>query len=176
MHLIISPKGTYFLADTTIDSIPDANDLVDTAVQVSKVVRQFNIEPNLAMLSYSNFGSNHGSSPTRVREAVNILHRDYPDMVVDGEMQLSVAVDKKIRKQMYPFNKLADKDCNVLIFPNLSSANIATHALQHIAGSETLGPILVGNRKSMQVMQMHCSVRDVVNMIAIAVVDAQNLD
>ena len=176
MHLIISPTGTYFLADTTIDSIPDANDLVDTAVQVSKVVRQFNIEPNVAMLSYSNFGSNHGSSPTRVQEAVRILHRDYPDMVVDGEMQLSVAVDKKIRKQMYPFNKLADKDCNVLIFPNLSSAIIATHALQHIAGSETLGPILVGNRKSMQVMQMHCSVRDVVNMIAIAVVDAQNLD
>jgi len=97
-------------------------------------------------------------------------------MVVDGEMQLSVAVDKKIRKQMYPFNKLADKDCNVLIFPNLSSANIAMHALQHIAGNETLGPILVGNRKSIQVMQMHCSVREVVNMIAIAVVDAQRLN
>lgn len=176
MHVIISPRGTYFLGDTTIDAQPDANNLVDTAIQVSKVVRQFNIEPNVAMLSYSNFGSNIGTSPTRVREAVKILHKDYPDMVVDGEMQLSVAVDKKIRKQMYPFNKLADKDCNVLIFPNLSSANIATHALQHIAGSETLGPILVGNRKSMQVMQMHCSVREVVNMIAIAVVDAQHLN
>jgi len=97
-------------------------------------------------------------------------------MIVDGEMQLSVAVDKKIRKEMYPFNKLAEKDCNVLIFPNLSSANISLHSLQHIAECETLGPILVGNRKSMQVMQMHCSVRDVVNMIAIAVIDAQNLD
>ena len=176
MHVIISPIGTYFLGDTTIDATPDANNLVDTAIQASKLVRQFNIEPNVAMLSYSNFGSNIGTSPTRVREAVKILHRDYPEMVVDGEMQLSVAVNKKIRKQMYPFNKLADKDCNVLIFPNLSSANIATHALQHIAGNETLGPILVGNRKSMQVMQMHCSVRDVVNMIAIAVVDAQHLN
>ncbi|MCE1197782.1 MAG: NADP-dependent malic enzyme [Marinilabiliales bacterium] len=173
MHLIISPKGTYFLADTTIDSAPDVNNLVDTAVQASKLVRLFDIEPIVGMLSYSNFGSNHEASPNKVREAVKILHRDYPEMIVDGEMQLSVAVDKKIRKQMYPFNKLADKDCNVLIFPNLSSANIATHALQHIAGAETLGPILVGNKKSIQVMQMHCSVRDVVNMISIAVVDAQ---
>jgi malate dehydrogenase (oxaloacetate-decarboxylating)(NADP+) len=176
MHLIISPRGTYFLADTTIDSAPDVNDLVDTAVQASNVVRQFNIEPSLAMLSYSNFGSNHEPSPSKVREAVKILHRDYPEMIVDGEMQLSVAVDKKIRNKMYPFNKLAEKECNVLIFPNLSSANIATHSLQHIAGCETLGPILVGNRKSMQVMQMHCTVRDVLNMIAIAVVDAQNLE
>ena len=175
MHLIISQRGTYFLADTTIDAAPDVNNLVDTAVQASKVVRQFNIEPNVAMLSYSNFGSNHEPSPTKVREAVKILHRDYPDMVVDGEMQLSVAVNKKIRKEMYPFNKLAEKDANVLIFPNLSSANIAMHSLQHIGGCDTLGPILVGNRKSMQVMQMHCSVRDVVNMIAIAVVDAQHL-
>jgi malate dehydrogenase (oxaloacetate-decarboxylating)(NADP+) len=176
MHLIISQRGTYFLADTTIDSAPDVNDLVDTAVQASKVVRQFNIEPCLAMLSYSNFGSNHEPSPSKVREAVKILHRDYPEMIVDGEMQLSVAVDKKIRNKMYPFNKLAEKECNLLIFPNLSSANIATHSLQHIAGCETLGPILVGNRKSMQVMQMHCTVRDVLNMIAIAVVDAQNLE
>ncbi len=176
MHLVISQRGTYFLADTTIDSAPDVNNLVDTAVQVSKVVRQFNIEPHLAMLSYSNFGSNHEASPTKVREAVRILHEKHPDMIVDGEMQLSVAVDKKIRKEMYPFNKLAGKDCNVLIFPNLSSANISLHSLQHIAECETLGPILVGNRKSMQVMQMHCSVRDVVNMIAIAVIDAQNLD
>ena len=175
MHLIISPKGTFFLADTTMDSAPDVNNLVDTAVQASKVVRMFNIEPNVAMLSYSNFGSNHEPSPTKVREAVKILHRDYPDMVVDGEMQLSVAVNKKIRKEMYPFNRLAEKDANVLIFPNLSSANISMHSLQHIAGCETLGPILVGNRKSVQVMQMHCTVRDVVNMIAIAVVDAQNL-
>ena len=130
----------------------------------------------MAMLSYSNFGSSHEASPTKVREAVKILHRDYPDMIIDGEMQLSVAANKKIRKEMYPFNKLADKDCNVLIFPNLSSANIAMHSLQHVAGCETLGPILVGNRKSMQVMQMHCAVRDVVNMIAIAVVDAQHLN
>jgi len=176
MHLIISPKGTYFLADTTIDSAPDVNNLVDTAVQASNVVRQFNIEPHVAMLSYSNFGSNNEASPTKMRDAVKILHRDYPDMIVDGEMQLSVAVETKIRKQMYPFNKLADKDCNVLIFPNLSSANISMHSLQHIAGCQTLGPILVGNRKSMQVMQMYCSVSDVVNMIALAVVDAQNLD
>jgi malate dehydrogenase (oxaloacetate-decarboxylating)(NADP+) len=134
------------------------------------------MEPHLAMLSYSNFGSNHEASPTKVREAVKILHRDYPDMIVDGEMQLSVAVEKRIRNAMYPFNKLGDKDCNVLIFPNLSSANISMHSLQHIAGCQTLGPILVGNRKSMQVMQMYCSVRDVVNMIALAVVDAQNLE
>ncbi len=175
MHLVISPRGTYFLADTTIDSAPDVNDLVDMAIQASKVVRQFNIEPNVAMLSYSNFGSNHEASPTKVREAIKILHKNYPDMIVDGEMQLSVAVNKKIRKEMYPFNKLAEKDANVLIFPNLSSANITVHGLQHIAECETLGPILVGNRKSMQVMQMHCSVRDVVNMIAIAVVDAQKM-
>ncbi len=175
MHVIITPKGTFFLADTSLGAAPDSDTLVDTAIQSAEIVRQFNIEPHIAMLSYSNFGASKKGTPSIVHQAVEKLHKDHPELIVDGEMQLKTALNKELRNKIYPFNKLGDKDVNTLIFPNLSSANIAMHILQHIADCETLGPVLVGNRKSMHVMQMQGSVRDVLNMIAIAVIDAQTL-
>jgi malate dehydrogenase (oxaloacetate-decarboxylating)(NADP+) len=175
MHIIITPKGTFFLADTSMGASPDSETLVDTALQSAGVVRHFNIEPHIAMLSYSNFGASKKGTPTIVRKAVEILHNKHPEIIVDGEMQLKTALDKELRNKIYPFNKLGDKDVNTFIFPNLSSANIAMHILHHIGDYETLGPVLVGNRKSMHVMQMQCSVRDVLNMIAISVIDAQTL-
>ncbi|MDP4205805.1 MAG: NADP-dependent malic enzyme [Bacteroidota bacterium] len=173
MHIVITPKGTFFLADTSMGAAPDSDVLVDTTLQAASVVRRFNMKPRIALLSYSNFGSQKEGTPSIVHKAVETLHRDYPDMIVEGEMQLKFALDKELRTKMYGFNRLNGYDVNTLIFPNLSSANIAMEVLKHISGYDTLGPVLVGNRKSMHVMQMGSAVRDILNMIAIAVIDAQ---
>ncbi|MDP4185364.1 MAG: NADP-dependent malic enzyme [Bacteroidota bacterium] len=175
MHIVITPKGTFFLADTSMGAAPDSDVLVDTTLQAASVVRRFNMKPRIALLSYSNFGSQKEGTPSIVHKAVETLHRDYPDMIVEGEMQLKFALDKELRTKMYGFNRLNGYDVNTLIFPNLSSANIAMEVLKHISGYDTLGPVLVGNRKSMHVMQMGSAVRDILNMIAIAVIDAQSL-
>lgn len=175
MHIVITPKGTFFLADTSMGASPDSTVLADTTVQLADVVRRFNVDPHIAILSYSNFGSQKQGPPSIAHEAVEILHREHPELIVEGEMQLKFALDKELRSKMYAFNCLNGYDVNTLVFPNLSSANIAMEVLKHIAGCETLGPVLVGNRKSMHVMQMGCSVRDILNIIAIAVTDAQAL-
>jgi malate dehydrogenase (oxaloacetate-decarboxylating)(NADP+) len=140
---------------------------------VANEVRRFNIEPRIAMLSYSNFGSIRDGSPQRVHEAIDILHREYPDLIVDGEMQANFAIKKELRMKKFPFSKLKDMDANTFIFPNLSAGNISYKLLQELAGMEVIGPILVGIGKPIHVLHLESSVREIVNMTAIAVIDAQ---
>jgi len=175
MYIMLSKKGTYFLADTTVNMNPSAQTLVDTTLLMAAEVKRFNIEPKIALLSYSNFGAYKGEgSPIRVKEAVEILHKNYPDLAVDGEMQANYALNGKLRYKRYPFNKLGDADANTLIFPNLSSGNITYKVLQSVGSAEAIGPILMGMKKPIHILQRDSSVREIINMIAIAVIDAQS--
>jgi malate dehydrogenase (oxaloacetate-decarboxylating)(NADP+) len=176
MYLMITKKGPLFFADATVNIEPSARTLVDTTLLVAHAIRKFNIEPKIALLSYSNFGSIKYGSPQRVREAVEILHSDYPDLLVDGEMQANFAFNKEMRRIRFPFSRLADADINTVIFPNLSSGNIAYKMMQEIGGAEAVGPILIGLRKPIHILQIESSVREIINMAAIAVVDAQYLE
>lgn len=173
MYIVITKKGPFFFADTTVNINPTARMLADTTLLVANEVRKFNIVPHIAMLSFSNFGSNRNDSPNIVREAVQILHRDYPDLIVDGEMQANYAFNKELRQEKFPFSKLADNDVNTAIFPDLNSGNIAYKMMQELGGAEVIGPIVTGLRKPIQVLQMASSVREIVNMAAITVIDAQ---
>jgi malate dehydrogenase (oxaloacetate-decarboxylating)(NADP+) len=136
-------------------------------------VGHFNIEPVIALVSYSNFGANKGTSATRSREAVEILHKEHPDLIVDGEIQMNYALNTELRMQKFPFSKLGDKKVNTIIFPNLSSGNIAYKMMQEIGGSQVTGPILLGLGKPIHILQMDSDVREIVDMAAFAVVDAQ---
>jgi malate dehydrogenase (oxaloacetate-decarboxylating)(NADP+) len=147
--------------------------LVDITVLIERSVKQFNINPRVAMLSYSNFGSNDGPIPEKTREAVRILHEKYPDMIVDGDMQANFALNASLLTDNFPFSTLQGRAANTLIFPNLESGNIAYKLLQEIGSAEAVGPILLGLRKSVHVLQLDSSVREIVNMVTIAVVDAQ---
>ncbi len=173
MYMMITKKGPLFFADTTVNVNPTTQDLVDITVLVERSVKQFNISPRIAMLSYSNFGSNDGEVPEKTREAVKILHKQYPDMVIDGEMQANFAMNPNLLSDNFPFSTLNGKPANTLIFPNLESGNIAYKLLQEVGGAEAVGPILLGMKKSVHVLQLGSSVREIVNMITIAVVDAQ---
>jgi malate dehydrogenase (oxaloacetate-decarboxylating)(NADP+) len=173
MYIVITKKGPFFFADTTVNINPSARMLADTTLLTANEVRKFNMVPHIAMLSYSNFGSNRNESPNNVHEAVEILHREYPDLMVDGEMQANYAFNKKIRQEKFSFSKLADLDVNTVIFPDLNSGNIAYKMMQELGGAEVIGPIVTGLRKPIQVLQMASSVREIVNMAAITVIDAQ---
>ena len=173
MYIVITKKGPFFFADTTVNINPTARMLADTTLLTANEVRKFDMVPRIAMLSYSNFGSNRHESPNTVREAVEILHRDYPDLIVDGEMQANYAFNKKLRQEKFAFSKLADMDVNTVIFPDLNSGNIAYKMMQELGGAEVIGPIVTGLRKPIQVLQMASSVREIVNMAAITVIDAQ---
>ncbi|MBN2635933.1 MAG: NADP-dependent malic enzyme [Prolixibacteraceae bacterium] len=176
MYIMLSKKGTLFLADTTVNMNPSAQTLADTTLLTANEVRRFNIEPRIALLSYSNFGAFKGQvSPIRVKEAVEILHKNHPDLLVDGEMQANYALNGNLRYKRYPFNKLGDKDANTLIFPNLSSGNITYKVLQTIGTADTIGPILMGMKKPVHILQRDSSVREIINMVAIAVIDAQSV-
>lgn len=176
MYIMIAKKGPVFLADTTVNMNPSPQTLVDTTLLTASVVRRFNIEPRIALLSYSNFGEFKGEgSPVKVKEAVQILHEKHPDLMVDGEMQANYALNGKLRQQRFPFNKLGDSDANILIFPNLSSGNITYKVLQAMGTAEAVGPILMGMNKPVHILQRDSSVREIVNMVAIAVVDAQSV-
>ncbi len=176
MYLMITKKGFFFFADATVNIQPSSQTLVDTTLLVAHAVKKFNIEPRIAMVSYSNFGSIKEGSPKRVREAVDILHRDYPGLIVDGEMQANFAFNKKLRQIRFPFTRLEDMDINTVIFPNLSSGNISYKMMQEIGGAEAVGPILLGLGKPVHILQIESSVREIVNMASIAVVDAQYYD
>ena len=173
MYILMTKKGPYFFTDTTVNIQPSGRTLADTTILVANEVRKFNMEPRIAMLSYSNFGSIRTGSPERVKEAVEILHRDYPDLIVDGEMQANYAFNSRLRQRVFPFSKLADYEVNTVIFPNLSSGNIAYKMMQALGEVEVIGPILIGIRKPIHILQMESSVREIVNMAAITVVDAQ---
>jgi malate dehydrogenase (oxaloacetate-decarboxylating)(NADP+) len=173
MYLLITKRGPLFLADTTINFNPTAEELADIALLVAKEVRSFNLTPRIAMLSYSNFGSSDSPEARLVAEATKILKQRNPSLIVDGELQGSLAFNKEILKENYPFSELVDEDVNVLIFPNLTSGNIAYNLLKEIGGADAIGPILLGLKKPVHVLQLGSSVRNIVNMAMIAVVDAQ---
>jgi malate dehydrogenase (oxaloacetate-decarboxylating)(NADP+) len=173
MYIVMTKKGPYFFADTTVNIRPSARTIADTTILTANEVRKFNIVPKIAIVSYSNFGGVRDGSPARAKEAVEILHRDYPDLVVDGEMQANYAFNNELRQSKFPFTKLKDQEVNTIIFPNLSSGNIAYKMMQEIGEAEVIGPIMVGIRKPIHVMQMESSVREIENMAAITVIDAQ---
>jgi len=172
MHIVNTKKGTFFLADTLFNRHPTTEILTDIAKLTYNTVKFFNHEPVMAMLSYSNFGSDKQGSPASVHEVVDILHKQYPEMVVDGEMQVTFALNKELRDKKYPFSKLAGKNVNTLIFPNLSSANTAYKMLIEMGMAESIGPIQMGLNKPVHILDIESSVRDIVNMTAVAVLDA----
>ena len=173
MYVIITKNGPLFLADATVNYSPTAEGLAEITVLVAKAVERFRLKPRIAMLSYSNFGSSDSAEAIKVRDAVSILHRDHPELVVDGEVQANFAMNKTRMKEMFPFSKLSGKEANVLIFPNLSAGNIAYKMIQEMDVGETIGPILLGMNKPVHILQLGSSVREIVNMVTIAVADAQ---
>jgi malate dehydrogenase (oxaloacetate-decarboxylating)(NADP+) len=174
MYLMLTKQGPIFLADTTVNIDPTVDELVEITNVVAKSVQKFNITPRIAMLSYSNFGSSETPNPVKVRQAVEKLHKIYPNMIVDGEMQANFALNPDLLKDNYPFSSLVGGAANTLIFPNLDSGNAAYKILQEIGGAEAVGPILIGMKKPVHILQLGSSVREIVNMITIAVVDAQS--
>jgi malate dehydrogenase (oxaloacetate-decarboxylating)(NADP+) len=173
MYIVITKRGPFFFADTTVTINPTARNLADITLLTANEVRKFDMVPKIAMLSYSNFGSSSNEGPNTVCEAVRILHREYPELIVDGEMQANYAFNKRLRQEKFPFCKLADMDVNTVIFPGLNSGNIAYKMMQELGGAEVIGPLMTGLRKPIQVLQMGSSVREIVNMAAITVIDAQ---
>ncbi len=172
MHILNSKKGTYFIADTLINRHPDTNTLIDIAKLSVKAVRFFNQEPVMAMLSYSNFGSDTEGSPAKVHEAINYMHNEYPELAIDGEMQVKFALNNALRDEKYPFTRLKGKEVNTLVFPNLSSANATYQLIQNMSETEVIGPIQMGLNKPIHFTDIESSVRDIVNITAIACIDA----
>jgi malate dehydrogenase (oxaloacetate-decarboxylating)(NADP+) len=173
MYLLLTKKGPLFLADTTVNIKPTAEEIADITLMVAKEVRNFNIEPRIAMLSYSNFGSSDTPEAKMMAEATRIVKQRNPSLIVDGEMQGMLAFNKEILKDNYPFSDLVDVDVNVLIFPNLTAGNVAYHLLKEIGGVDIIGPILLGLKKPVNVLQLGSGVRNIINMATVAVVDAQ---
>jgi len=173
MYLMLTKKGPLFLADTTVNFNPTAEELADITLMVAKEIRNFNIIPRIAMLSYSNFGSSNSPEAKLVADARKIVKQKMPNLLVDGEMQASVAFNKDLMKENYPFSELADKDVNTLIFPNLAAGNIAYNLLKELETADAVGPILLGLKKPVHILQLGSSVRSILNMALIAVVDAQ---
>ena len=174
LYMMITKRGPFFFADTTMNTDPTAQQLADIAVLTANTVKQFNITPRIAMLSYSNFGSAQGDVPKKVQEATQLLHKNYPGLIVDGDVQANFAINNDLLKEQFPFSTLVDKDVNTFIFPNLAAGNIAYKLLQELGGAEAIGPVLMGLKKPVHVVQLGSSVREIVNMITIEVVDAQN--
>ena len=172
-NLMMTQRGPLFLSDTAINIEPSARDLSRIAQMTARTVRMFGMEPIMAMTSYSNFGSSNHPEAKKVREAVNYLHRYYPDLTVDGELQIDFALNAAMLKDIFPFSKLAGKKVNTLIFPNLGAANITYKLLKELNKAESIGPIMMGMRKPVHILQLDASVDEIVNMTAIAVVDAQ---
>jgi len=173
MYLLLTKRGPFFLADTTVNFNPTADELADITILVAKEVRNFNITPRIAMLSYSNFGSNRSPEANLVAEATKIVKQKNPSLIVDGEMQAWLPFNKEVLKDNYPFSNLVDQDVNVLIFPNLTAGNVSYNLLKEVGGADAIGPILLGLKKPVHILQLGSSVRSIVNMANIAVVDAQ---
>jgi malate dehydrogenase (oxaloacetate-decarboxylating)(NADP+) len=173
MYLMLTKRGPLFLADTTVNFNPTAEELADITLMVAKEVRNFNIIPRIAMLSYSNFGSSNSPEARLVAEARKIVKTKMPSLLVDGEMQASVAFNKELMKENYPFCELVEKDVNTLIFPNLAAGNIAYNLMKELETADAVGPILLGLKKPVHILQLGSSVRSILNMATVAVVDAQ---
>lgn len=173
MYILLTKKGPVFFSDTTVNFNPTVEDIVEITELTAKAVERFNLKPRIALLTYSNFGTANGEDAVKMREATAILQKKHPEMIVEGEMQAHLAFDNELIKENYPFSKLAEEGANTLIFPNLSAANIAYNLLKETSDIEYIGPILLGLRKPVHVLQLGSSVREIVNMVAIAVVEAQ---
>ncbi len=174
MYILVTKKGPLFLADTTINVDPTADQIAEITNNVAKMVRKFKVSPRIALLSYSNFGSSPGEDSIKMGKAVNILHEKYPTLVVDGEVQANFALNEELMLEKFSFSHLANKTVNTLIFPNLSAGNISYKLLQEVTDGDAIGPVLVGLKKSAHVLQLGASVREIINMVKVAVVDAQN--
>ena len=174
MYILITKKGPLFLADTTINVDPTAEQIAELTNNVAKMVRKFKVTPRIALLSYSNFGSSPGKDSKKMSKATNILHEKHPSLVVDGEIQANFALNNDLLQEKFPFSLLTNKEVNTLIFPNLAAGNISYKLLQEITEGDAIGPVLVGLNKSAHVLQLGASVREIINMVKVAVVDAQN--
>jgi malate dehydrogenase (oxaloacetate-decarboxylating)(NADP+) len=172
MFIMNTKKGTLFLADTTINIDPTSEDLAEIALLTSKAVKRFNIKPRVAMLSYSNFGSSNSKGSKKIAKAVEIIKQKNSSLNVEGEIQADFALNKEKRDYVFPFNNLKE-NANTLIFPNLESGNIAYKLIQELDEVEAIGPVLIGMKKPVHILQLGCSVREIVNMVTIAVIDAQ---
>ncbi|MBQ0788047.1 MAG: NADP-dependent malic enzyme [Oceanihabitans sp.] len=172
-NLMMTKRGPLFLSDTSINIDPTAKDLAIIAQMTARTVKMFGMDPVMAMTSYSNFGSSSNEKASKVRDAVAILHKAYPDMVIDGELQTDFALNSEKIKEVFPFSKLAGKKVNTLIFPNLDAANITYKLLKVLNKADSIGPIMMGMRKPVHILQLGASVDEIVNMTAIAVIDAQ---
>jgi malate dehydrogenase (oxaloacetate-decarboxylating)(NADP+) len=173
VYILNTKRGPMFLADTTINMNPTAEQIAEITFNVARTLRKLKVTPKIALLSYSNFGSAPGDDSEKMAEAVRILHENHPTLIVDGEVQANFALNNELMNEKFSFSQLANKEVNTLIFPNLSSGNIAYKLLQEITEGDAIGPVLVGLRKSIHVLQMGSSVREIVNMVKVAVVDAQ---
>ena len=174
MYILLTKKGPLFLADTTMNAEPTADDIVEIVEHTAATVRKMSIQPKVALLSYSNFGSHKGEIPRKMQKAAAELRKRYPELIVDGEMQANFAMDNELLSEVFPFSTLVGKTPNVLIFPDLSSGNIAYKLLQSYGAVEAIGPILVGLDKSAHVLQMGSSVREIVNMATMAVIESED--
>lgn len=174
MYILNSKRGPLFLADTTLNLNPTAEQIAEITFNVSKIIRKLKVIPKIALLSYSNFGSSPGLDSEKMAKAVKILHEKYPSLIVDGEIQANFALNKELMNEKFSFSHLVNKEVNTLIFPNLSAGNISYKLLQQLTDADPIGPVLVGLKKSVHVLQLGATVREIVNMIKIAVIDAQN--
>ena len=173
MYIMRTKKGTLFLADTTINENPTAEEIAEIGVMIAKTVKQFRIKPRLALLSYSNFGSTRTDSSTKMAKAADIIRKEHPNLVVDGEIQADFSLDAEKTERIFPFSPLAEESANTLIFPNLESGNIAYKLIQEIAKVDSIGPVLVGMKRPVHILQLGCTVREIINMVTLSVVDAQ---
>lgn len=173
MYILLTKRGPLFFSDTTVNFNPTAEEIVEITELTARTVERFNIKPRIALVTYSNFGSAKGEDAEKMNRAVEILQKKHPDLIVDGEIQAHLAFNTELMQQNHPFSKLAAEGANTLIFPNLSAANIAYNLMSEAAGFDAIGPILLGIRKPVYVLQLGSSEREIVNMVAIAVVEAQ---
>lgn len=173
MYIMLTSKGPLFFGDTTVNADPTAEELADIAILLDEAIRRFNTTPRIALLSYSNFGSNDGQTAVKVREASRILREKAPHIIADGDIQANFALNSSLLKDNFPFSSLNGESANTLVFPNLESGNIAYKLLQEAGNAEAVGPILLGINKPVHVLQLDSSVREIVNMVTIAVVDVQ---
>ena len=173
MYIMRTKKGTLFLADTTINLAPTAEEIADLSAMIAKKVKQFKVKPRVALLSYSNFGSTRTKDSKKMTKAAEILKEEYPNLVVDGEIQGDFALDTEKMQRIFPFSPLAEESANTLIFPNLNAGNMAYKLIQEIAEVDSIGPVLVGMKKPVHILQLGCTVREIINMVTLSVVDAQ---
>ena len=173
MKIVTTKRGPMFFADTAVNPSPNAEDLAEIALMSAKTVRRFGIEPVIAMLSYSNFGTSDDPRAMKVTKAVEILHNQYPELLVEGEMKANIALDRETRMRLYPFNKLGDREVNTFIFPNLAAANISYKLVEMLGGAEVNGPILMGlSRANVHLVPETASVRTLINLGMIAAAEA----